>query len=566
MRFERHRGLIEIESKLAEETEKLQEATQKIWQVSERVDLVESHRLVHKSLGKYLATASAIMRWWHSFRLKRNLVKDLWTAETLEWLSLCVSYADLVKEKAKYENFKLSTEQITELDEKWVGFSEEFICNRVLLATNSNKRKFLQLGKDLQATGQNQFSANTLEIAPAWATTALTISKDFKLLSQSIDTLVIDEASQTSFSAAIPLIYRANKLILLGDPNQLEPVMQMNDSDENAIGRISEVDLDFLREKSLNHRKNSVFAAFSENSEEEAHFLLDEHYRCHSVIAHWFNSQFYNGRLLLLGSRNLGIEQGIRLNPTYGELVRAGISWENHQEASKVVEILRTQIDPSMTVGVVTPFRAQADLIRRLVKKAGIESEIVINTAHKFQGSERDVMIYSTVITEKTIPNTFNWLKDQKNLINVAVSRAKELLFVVGNPEAAKNPKTPELAALWEAAEGAVDIEDAASWIQTDAERALFNGLFENGILATPQMRIGGLTVDLAVSSGMVNLAIEVDGKSHFDERGLRVRADLQRDRILRDHGWTVYRVPNWRVYSELTLVVHDIKQKIEMF
>lgn len=81
----------------------------------------------------------------------------------------------------------------------------------------------------------------------------------------------------------------------------------------------------------------------------------------------------------------------------------------------------------------MTPFKAQAECINALIPQ-GLRDRTTVDTVHKFQGDEKDIMIYSLVVTNNSPDGKVRWI-DYKvpNLVNVAVTRAKRLLVIVGN-------------------------------------------------------------------------------------------------------------------------------------
>jgi hypothetical protein len=89
------------------------------------------------------------------------------------------------------------------------------------------------------------------------------------------------------------------------------------------------------------------------------------------------------------------------------------------------------ELPPAATVGVVTPFRAQADLIKLML---GTDTARVrVGTVHTFQGGECDAMVFSLVATESMDPGGLRFFDRDENLWNVAVTRAKALLLVIGD-------------------------------------------------------------------------------------------------------------------------------------
>ena len=88
-----------------------------------------------------------------------------------------------------------------------------------------------------------------------------------------------------------------------------------------------------------------------------------------------------------------------------------------------------------VSIGIVTPFRDQADYIKSRLDDS-IKKNVEVNTAHGFQGDEKDVMIYSLVVTDNSPKRKINWIDYiVPNLVNVAVTRARQTLYVVGNAD-----------------------------------------------------------------------------------------------------------------------------------
>ncbi|HHZ11836.1 MAG TPA: DUF2726 domain-containing protein, partial [Acholeplasmataceae bacterium] len=95
-------------------------------------------------------------------------------------------------------------------------------------------------------------------------------------------------------------------------------------------------------------------------------------------------------------------------------------------EAEEIVAYLKAH--PDEKAGIITPFVKQKELIEGLLKEEGIFAEV--GTIHAFQGDEKDVILFSSAITDRTLPGTYNWLKNNRELINVATSRARKRLVL----------------------------------------------------------------------------------------------------------------------------------------
>ena len=127
-----------------------------------------------------------------------------------------------------------------------------------------------------------------------------------------------------------------------------------------------------------------------------------------------------------------------------GRFRRGGAgSWTNIAEAEVAVRQIAAMVrHAGRSVGVVTPFAAQAALIQRLARRdeqLGDErleaADFCCGTAHRFQGGERDTIVFSAVLTPGIPQRTAAWVEREKNLINVAVSHARQSLVVLGHPE-----------------------------------------------------------------------------------------------------------------------------------
>jgi superfamily I DNA and/or RNA helicase len=228
--------------------------------------------------------------------------------------------------------------------------------------------------------------------------------------------------------------------MIVGDPNQLAPVVTLDARTVSRIAQASGVRQEDLRKRHLAYGQDSAYTAFE--ARVEAPLLLAEHYRCHPHIAAWFNEHFYQGRLEILTdvSQQQGGIRGLHWEQVRGrtEPGHAG-SAINQAEAEAVVAWVLDHIGEEGTLGVVTPFTAQADLIDRLLRRALREHEyesrkITVGTAHRFQGGECDVVLFSTVLSNGAQPRTATWLQKESNLINVAVSRARRALIVSATP------------------------------------------------------------------------------------------------------------------------------------
>jgi len=280
-----------------------------------------------------------------------------------------------------------------------------------------------------------------LNIFRLCSVTSLSTKNAFPLASDLFDMVIIDEASQCDVASALPLIKRTKQLIVIGDPMQLRHISAVKVEEEQMIKKILGLDnsphvkyaecslYDYCKDLINNAKKGQNLP-----------YMLRYHYRCYPSIIEYSNDMFYEG---IMGSRleirtNVdelkGNPQGIVLVNVKGKQLRDNKN-VNESEAKKSVEIaVRTaQTNTEVSIGIVTPFRHQAEYINRLIPTV-YANRIEANTVHKYQGDEKDIMIYSLVVTTNSPEKKINWIDNMvPNLVNVAVTRAKSTLYVVGN-------------------------------------------------------------------------------------------------------------------------------------
>lgn len=423
-------------------------------------------------------------------------------------------------------------------------------------------------------TARTTAMARALPHVRGWGCTTLSARENFPMTAGLFDLLIIDEASQCSIADVLPLAYRAKRILVVGDPNQLTPVVTLTKSELDQVASSACTTQALMQQRALSVGSDSAYTAFAAKCLTPPH-LLDEHYRCHPQIARFFNEQFYAGALRILTdvSTQPGTVRGLSLVEVPGHTRRGeGGSADNPEEADAVVAWVLAHLDEPGTIGVVTPFAAQSALITTRLKSALNGSDrpadtITVGTAHRFQGDERDVMLFSTVLAADANPGTARWVEEQRNLVNVAASRARRALVVFADPTALADTPVPTLHALVALARGAADQHAAAqdaltevAALHSDAERRLFAALARRG--HTPELKVvvEGYELDLALETASGPLDIEVDGIHHTDMRGRQRRQDLARDQILESIGWRVIRVPAWRCLAEADRVAVEVE------
>ena len=236
------------------------------------------------------------------------------------------------------------------------------------------------------------------------------------------DLCIMDEAGQCNIASSLIPIIRADDLLLVGDTNQLQPVT------------VIETDInDYLMEKynikpDYDYVHNSILSTMLRKDNNSKSILLRYHYRCGKRIAGFVNQRFYEQQLKLLNA-NDGSLTYVDVKNTYNPDSRNAYI----EEARSIVNIIKK--NNYHDVGIVTPFVNQAALINQFLLSNKIY-DVRAGTIHTLQGSEKSVIIMSAALSLKTGQKTMDWIKNNHELINVAVTRAKEQFVFVGDKKA----------------------------------------------------------------------------------------------------------------------------------
>jgi very-short-patch-repair endonuclease len=336
---------------------------------------------------------------------------------------------------------------------------------------------------------------------------------------------------------------------------------------------------------------NSLFDLARSLCRHEDIVNLRDHHRSHRDIIGFSNRHFYRGSLRVVTDHDtLNRPQkggpAVRWVDVQGRVVRpSGGGALNAMEAEAVIaEVRKLVVEGGYTgaIGVVTPFRAHANRIRTLAHQDQELSrrlaalQFVVDTVHGFQGDERDVIFFSPVVSSGIGESATRFLKGHGNLFNVAITRARSELVVVGDRQAALNSDISYLAGFTEYSRdlAAVDDRQAASGelgpeypvvahpeLVSDWERIFYRAMYVAGLRPVPQYEEAPYTLDFALFSGERRLDIEVDGENyhrHWD--GELCRRDQIRSRRLSDAGWDIMRFWVYEIRDDLEGCVERVK------
>ena len=387
------------------------------------------------------------------------------------------------------------------------------------------------------------------------------------------DMTIIDEASQCNTAISLVPIIRGESLMLVGDPQQLNPVIVLDEMTNQKLKKRYNVSDDY------DYRKNSIYKTYLACDAVSDEILLHNHYRCHKQIIEFNNKKYYNSKLHVM-TESKETQPLIYVNVQNDE---ADYKNTAPSEASEIIKYASANKDKS--IGVITPFVNQKNLIEKMLKSENL-SNVTCGTVHAFQGDEKDVVLFSTAITNQTKAGTYEWLKNNKELINVATSRAKEKLIVLSN--------TPNLERLHQK-DGEDDLFELVQYVRTNGQskvtqkqtnsRALgvkpFSTATEEAFLQNLTHALENIWLsqsaykvykEVAISHVFTDninysdlfyngrfdfvvyevlekheipvLAIELDGKEHFEDDIVKNR-DYKKNEICKAHNLQIIRVEN---------------------
>ncbi len=294
-------------------------------------------------------------------------------------------------------------------------------------------------------------------------------------LTSFIDLLIVDESGQVSPEIGTAIFGLAKKAVIVGDVKQIEPVWSI--TPKMDMGNLLRHKIIMNVEEPL-HRTLSDNGFLSSNGSimkmaqhacdvfdpsnkmKERGMMLLEHRRCFDEIISYCNDLAYEGMLKpMKGKAKAG-----QLFPPMLLIHSEGNSQVHHKDRSndseaeqikKWLTANRTKIESHYNsdatkpnkpieeiVAIITPFKGQKRLLINKLKSSGVNvSKMKIGTVHALQGAERDIILFSPVYGEGDVSVMFFDRDNKPNILNVAVSRAKESFIVFGN-ERIFNPKS----------------------------------------------------------------------------------------------------------------------------
>lgn len=405
------------------------------------------------------------------------------------------------------------------------------------------------------------------EVIPVWIMDLEDASRLIPLDKNMFDYIILDEASQCNLAYAMPSMYRSEHVLFFGDSEQMR-----DDSIKFKTNRSLE-DLarkfhipDYLQIKSKSDSVKSVLDIGVNSGFQEK--ILLYHYRSPKEIIGFSNENIYapkRKKMEVINSNYLTYKETNKIMVNH--VLKADRSEDisektNLSEAKYITKLVKQLQEDEKTkdksIGVLTFFSEQAYLIKQMIE----DENVKVSNIEGIQGDERDIIIYSFVISDsegkrRYVPLTGEQGEINKGLnegrVNVAFSRARLQVHCVTSMPIKEWPEGIWIRRYLEYVEenGEVDFYDQNikkfdSFFEEEFYHFIRNRLGKKFIIQN-QVESCGFKIDFVINnpSKGIKLAIECDGPTHFEDEGtdVYVISDLERQAILERAGWTFYRI-----------------------
>ena len=496
---------------------------------------------VHEDTPEAMGTTLRHLATLHHLQQQSQTLQRLTTR-----LQTSLSVPSLLKETIVLQKQRQTLSR-TLLNERWLR-----TLHRDPQGWQRHLNAFFELSMQLEsrACGPDEYAScrrlvarefrQILPALPVWVVTNLSAKRSFPFENGLFDLLIIDEASQCDIPSAIPLLYRAKRVVVIGDPNQLSHVSLLNHSEDRRLAMQNKATDLFDDYSYTRHSLYEFFAGIMARNA-AAPILLNEHYRCHRDIITFSNTFYYGNQLSILTSKQSFLslprqQRHLSWHDVKGRTTPAASPY-NEPEADACIEILtkllsslRRQRHVHPSIGVVTLFRAHADLIaEKIAGSPTLQSaSITVGTAHRFQGDERDIILISPGVSTGIKQGTLYWVWTTRQLLNVAVSRARSYCIIVGDKAMCAKTTGP-LADLSSYADA---LSRKTILRPSKLKKALLQNLTDSGLPFAPSLHLSPVGVDLVLTINGRRYAI------FLGTTPVLTQDQHQENNLLREQGW----------------------------
>ena len=493
--------------------------------------------------------------------------------EELELAELVCNAQNVEKDIQDTGNLHVIIQQMRTLKKKQRKLVTDILCNkrrgalRGLMKDQVKRQRLFIHSKSLierKKSLQNRLLEAEdfkplLEAFPCWCVTTYAVSGSLPLKPGLFDVAIIDEASQCDIASCFPILYRAKKAVIVGDDKQLPHLSFLEKAKEQSF--MSKYEIADRYQLMWRFRTNSMFDIANYYS--TAPVLLDEHFRSLPPIIDFSNKEFYGNRIRIMKQDSPDIKALKLIEVPEGKVDFDAT--RNLPEIEAVVKCLHELIvdsereDPEhpITIGIVSPFRAQVEQLK--VSVAKVLSDFMINkhqieigTAHTFQGDEKDIILASWAIANNSFPQSLTFLQ-KPNLFNVAITRAKKQMINFVSRDTTEFPEGMfrDYISYIKEYERNFDLRN-----ESEFDESTYKNSFEKEV--TQYLRDAGYNVRAGVDIGGVNADLVVNNKFVIECDGLEDNvksniSNMKKQAIIERCGLLVCRfsLREWRMSKE---------------
>ena len=275
---------------------------------------------------------------------------------------------------------------------------------------------------------ENKMIRDIIEISDVILATNSSAALD-SIAKTKFDVAIIDEASQATIPSILIPIAKARRFILAGDHKQLPPTIisaKAGDLEKTLFEELIKIYPSKSQLLNVQYRMNKLLMKFP-NKEFYNNGLKSDASVDEIKIDDLLNSNNHEEALLFINTSNVDNNREAHLKDSKSIM--------NQLESEIAVRIAKDYLDAGISeedIGIISPY---ADQVKVIQEKTPVE----VKTVDGFQGREKEIIIISTVRSNDD--GNIGFLKDLRRL-NVAITRAKRKLIIVGNKETLKNSPT----------------------------------------------------------------------------------------------------------------------------
>lgn len=483
--------------------------------------------------------------------------------QEVEFANLEYTLRKIEAEIQKTGNLHVLSEQIRTMKRKQKTLAVNILKNKRRealkeLLRDENKRRRLKVHAKSLVTNRKRLQTNILEeedfkplleAFPCWCVTTYAVSDSLPLKPGLFDVAIIDEASQCDIASCFPILFRAKKAVIVGDDKQLPHLSFLEKAKEQSF--LSQYGIPDKYRLMWSFRTNSMFDLADYYSMSSV--MLDEHFRSLPPIINFSNHEFYNDRIRVMRKDN-NDEKVLELV----EVLDGKVDFDatrNLPEIEAVVKKLheiiiedeRKNPDNPVSVGIISPFRAQVEQLKVSVSKVLSDymikkHQIEIGTAHTFQGDERDIMLISWAFADNSYMQSLTFLQ-KPNLFNVAITRGrnKVINFISRNPRELPDGHFRNYISFMQEyqnrKQALLSGEIDENIYKNPLEREIADKIRELDHKVTAGVDIAGLSADLLIDDKFV---VEIDGVEDKLKSNI---LNMKKQAIIERSGYKVKRI-----------------------